>query len=1316
MSSQGRIQPGSVKSGRVRPLTNQNAESTLNRRRTSNASPFPSSINSFLNNLRRSIPNIGLGFGVKLDGQSGSNSNNNNDQNSNDFFGPISQFLSASRSRTRTRTRARTDPPPTRPLPTQPLPTQPTRLPPTRRQNSRRRFRATRPPPTRPIPTQPLPPTRRPNARRRFRGTRPPLTRAFPTQPLPTRPLPTQPLPPTRPLPTQPLPTQPLRAVGQSFNAQSNVQRPNSQFSQGVPLNNGNIQFAQRQSGMIMPMTNQIPSSGVGQQSNFPGFNTPVQPINGLVQPLPPPPVQIQTQTPQFANNQRFMPNTMGISQQTMQVNPIAAPPLIQNAGNTLNQNQLQAIPFQQQSGQFNVQQPQTIMTAQVPNTNFVQTPQLVQANGVMQQSGMIQPIGLAQSGGGIQQSGMVQPSGIMQNVGGIQSGMTQQTGIIQPGAVQQTGVVQQQTGLTQQGTLLQQRQPQQTFTMAGMGAAQSGIAVQPFMQTQQQTNVQRQILPGQQSIQNQIPNFNLQMPIAQQMQGQNLGQQLAQQLLFSQMTGQPFPQQLTFQNQPQELEVIDTHPGLVQSMAGQGVPIANRPIDSTRMTLQPQLSGVQGIPIPTTPSPLIGQIVAPATVATNSTTGKKNIIHIDPNSLGLKLVPDGKGGIKVINISATANPTNTGPKNVNDGGLGGASNPPSKFVTHSPILTATMLGMDVKNSTDIPEELEINGTSYDSPHDMNGKPHPLDTGQALTKNEPSLTPSASSHVDVANGIIPTNMLGMDRPNTTDIPEEIEINGTSLDSPHDRNGPSSSSNGYNSNPNVISFTEEGDFGNGNGGININFHLGPTPPPMFFNDFGGNTNPQFYGDWAGNSNPSFFGETSGKSYGGSYSDYGKGYGNSYDNGISGSELSLLGQIDQYQPDGNGKSLSELQTLANFNEVQKNSNNPLAEMANLNEVQQNSNNPVAEVMNALDQENNNNNNNNMNDMIKLMAATSNKNPFSSVGNDIAKLSSQNMMMNALIPKIPKNNTTQESGIKSLDYGFQIENQPFSPVSRTNDKRKEKSLSGFVSNGEFFATNGIPNLKPANNLSMKQNSMGKSALDTAIGAKISRMADNALSSTAAKNVNDIVNAKVKDVVERKVTLQMLDTIDSFLTQKIDSLLNVSDKTSTPPTNLPLRMTPPTIGNRPSPTSTLPPIIPPTMPPALPPSIGEMPPQYGLMRKTSSSSSATKKFQQDIQVFLSQGKSASPADNMVNQNQATESTPRYSVIFAKRNKNSGNVRKSSNLDKVIGYTLRNFHKKRNPFGQPTKKDLFHSTFDRLKNLKTLKLNNGSKLSFSPA
>ena len=397
VSSQGRIQPGSVQSGRVRPLTNQNAENTLNRRRTSNASPFPSSINSFLNNLRRSIPNIGLGFGVKLDGQSGSNSNNNNDQSSNDFFGPISQFLSASRSRTRTRTRARTDPPPTRPLPTQPLPTQPTRL----TTYKKTEF-------AKAISWQPVLRLRdqsrlnlclqRDDRMREddFVEHARRLTRAFPTQPLPTRPLPTQPLPPTRPLPTQPLPTQPLRAVGQSFNAQSNVQRPNSQFSQGVPLNNGNIQFAQRQTGMIMPMTNQIPSSGVGQQSNFPGFNTPGQPINGLVQPLPPPPVQIQTQTPQFVNNQRFMPNTMGINQQTMQVNPIAAPPLIQNSGNTLNQNQLQAIPFQQQSGQFNVQQPQTIMTAQVPNTNLVQTPQLVQANGVMQQNGVAQPIGLA--------------------------------------------------------------------------------------------------------------------------------------------------------------------------------------------------------------------------------------------------------------------------------------------------------------------------------------------------------------------------------------------------------------------------------------------------------------------------------------------------------------------------------------------------------------------------------------------------------------------------------------------------------------------------------------------------------------------------------------------------------------------------------------------------------------------------------------------------------------------------------------------------------------------------------------------------------
>ncbi|XP_052692182.1 uncharacterized protein LOC128170453 [Crassostrea angulata] len=112
----------------------------------------------------------------------------------------------------------------------------------------------------------------------------------------------------------------------------------------------------------------------------------------------------------------------------------------------------------------------------------------------------------------------------------------------------------------------------------------------------------------------------------------------------------------------------------------------------------------------------------------------------------------------------------------------------------------ATLRSMDRTdrlNTTDIPEEIEINGMSLDSPADRNGvgTPHPLDSyvhGVHGHNNMGTRPVTPATAFGMGYGTRKNESLHKmdrtDRLNTTDIPEEIEVNGQSLDSPADRNG------------------------------------------------------------------------------------------------------------------------------------------------------------------------------------------------------------------------------------------------------------------------------------------------------------------------------------------------------------------------------------------------------------------------------------------------------------------------------------------------------------------------------------------------
>ena len=203
--------------------------------------------------------------------------------------------------------------------------------------------------------------------------------------------------------------------------------------------------------------------------------------------------------------------------------------------------------------------------------------------------------------------------------------------------------------------------------------------------------------------------------------------------------------------------------------------------------------------------------------------------------------------------------------------------------VTKAPFITATMLGADRKNTTDIPEEIEINGTSYDSPHDLKpGQLHPTDPrffqgGGSSVGSIPgipgpppplSVRPSNRRHRPPPPNVpltvtkrpfITATMLGADRRNTTDIPEEIEINGTSYDSPHDMKpgqlhptdprfvppGPQAygGGGGVGGGPERETETAE------NGGPATSLHISfgnPTPPPPMFSDVLGMTTTGYFG--------------------------------------------------------------------------------------------------------------------------------------------------------------------------------------------------------------------------------------------------------------------------------------------------------------------------------------------------------------------------------------------------------------------------------------------------------------------------------------
>lgn len=207
----------------------------------------------------------------------------------------------------------------------------------------------------------------------------------------------------------------------------------------------------------------------------------------------------------------------------------------------------------------------------------------------------------------------------------------------------------------------------------------------------------------------------------------------------------------------------------------------------------------------------------SPASVAFNwregtavnaSKTGIRRVIHGQRNP----------GGVKVISLRAanTVSPFNRSKTRVTNspyqGGIARHSanmniavtnSPPSQATFDPEVLpqyrnstNATLRSMDRTdrlNTTDIPEEIEVNGISLDSPADRNGvgTPHPLDNyvhgvhGHNNMGTRP-VTPATAFGTRKNEKF--SKLDRTDRLNTTDIPEEIEVNGQSLDSPADRNG------------------------------------------------------------------------------------------------------------------------------------------------------------------------------------------------------------------------------------------------------------------------------------------------------------------------------------------------------------------------------------------------------------------------------------------------------------------------------------------------------------------------------------------------
>lgn len=794
MSSRGRLRPGSEPNGRVRPMENADANQRLNNR--GNVDLFPSSINQFISKLRERIPNIGLGLGVHIEDPDGNSrprsssssrsrsSSSRSSSGTNSVMKAIGQLGGLFN----------------------------------RRRNS---------PPSKPSPTSPSHSANDVSLGSNARGHD--VHSGQWQQPL------------------EPSHLQQPQFSSPNLSPSGGVPIPNAQTNNGHFFNSG---FPQTQPNTVN--ANPIPQPVVQPVVSQPSFGFPQPTFNNQQQMQPT--FSLQQQHQQFqlqqqqhqqhqqqqqANAFSFQPQP-AIVQNILPQNPpspnVVAQPSPQQVQSVFNQPS-QSLPAVQQQpfhltgnqNMFMQQQafPSTgnvIQPNLAPNTNFqfmgnqqsvnVRGPVLPTSAPVMTHSIQTNGQTIINGARGVFQS----PQSVLQMSFNPGSDPSQALGL------QNAGVSGSQTPgqfVDAHGHIFNlQPSGQSTYQIVN---GQLVPVQQPF-----QLFPTGQTVPPRQSHQPavQIPNAPVQMSAFESHSANNIRR--------SQNPNPPTRVPFSF--------------GLFSSNSGTNAKISNLTSHAKQLVeqnaqieLQNQLlqqllieqvlnsHGINTTDIsPTVKSPTTNNSVAipshaiqPAavafnwregTVVNNSNAGIRRVIHGNQPQSGVKVISlraaNTVSPFDRPNMGITRAPTlsNSLPLNV----AGTRSRLPIPKTTYDPEVlpqyrnstNATLRSMDRTdrlNTTDIPEEIEVNGISLDSPADRNGvgTPHPLDSyvhgvhGHNNMGTRP-VTPATAFAGGMAYGTRKNETLRKmdrtDRLNTTDIPEEIEVNGQSLDSPADRNG------------------------------------------------------------------------------------------------------------------------------------------------------------------------------------------------------------------------------------------------------------------------------------------------------------------------------------------------------------------------------------------------------------------------------------------------------------------------------------------------------------------------------------------------
>ncbi|XP_062591083.1 uncharacterized protein LOC134252602 [Saccostrea cucullata] len=791
VSSRGRLQSGSDPNGRVQPMPNADANRQLNDR--GNTDLFPSSINQFINRLRERIPNIGLGLGVHIQDPEGTSRSGSANSGSASGMGSVRNVIGSLGGLFN---RGRNSAPS---IPTSQSSSH-------SRSSSGGDFSLGS------------------NVRGQVSITDPPVN--VPWQ---------RPSPPSSSQQSQILVSNQSPVQGSAVPVvQDNRRLLNSGFIHGQPVNiqgqgspplslNTNLQ-QQHSPNVVNPISQPV----MQQQNNVqqPTFGFPQRPIVNQQQIPPTFSLSLQQQQRQLQHQQ------ITRNQNTFNLQGQVQPQQVASIMQPVQQPLMQSLPQQSRPVSLFGQAPQTIQNVQQ---------QPFQLRG--RQNVFMQQQSQPTSGSGFQQMQMP----ILQNQQSIGVGMPvlPTPAPIMSQAIQTNG----QTIINGAGNIFQAPAVQTSFnaqpSLTPMLTGQQNVGVQG-----QFVNVQGQILQLQPASQNtyQIVNGQL-VPVQQTFQLVPTGQTMAPRQQPAQMPIQPGSIQMAaFETntasgvrKTQNLQAPTKVPfsfGLFSSSSSKNAKISNLTSQAKQLVeqnaqieLQNQLlqqmlieqvlngqglnsTGFSPKSSNSSTSSAANTVsnkakVQPAAVAFNWREGTA----VTPSNSGIRRVMHGQenpGGVKVISLRAA---NTISPFNRTKGGITLA--PPMSHGIKSPTVNAakptfdpevlpqyrnstndTLRSMDRTdrlNTTDIPEEIEVNGMSLDSPADRNGvgTPHPLDSyvHGVHGHNNMGTRPVTPATVYGTRKSEKLSKLGRsDRVNTTDVPEEIEVNGQSLDSPADRNG------------------------------------------------------------------------------------------------------------------------------------------------------------------------------------------------------------------------------------------------------------------------------------------------------------------------------------------------------------------------------------------------------------------------------------------------------------------------------------------------------------------------------------------------